>query len=130
MKKRILLLFTVLLIVYVLLRIKFPCKNTQAIRYRLENKNYCLRVADSTEEWRKGLMNIRKPVDYDGMLFVFPEKQPRTFWNKNTYLDLEIYWIDGEQIVGKDELPSVLQTRKVVMVSSGREVDRVVEVIK
>ena len=87
-------------------------------------------MADSAEEWRRGLMNIRKPVDYDGMLFVFPEKQPRTFWNKNTYLDLEIYWIDGEQIVGKDELPSVLQTRKVVMVSSGREVDRVVEVIK
>ena len=34
----------------------------------------------------------------DGMLFQFPDKKIRTFWNKNTVSNLDLYWIDGDKL--------------------------------
>lgn len=66
----------------------------------------------------------------DGMIFIFPEKDYRTFWNKNTYLDLDIYWIDDNKVVGKDYLPSILKSKEIVTVKSRVEVNKVVEIIR
>ena len=41
----------------------------------------------------------KKPVDFDGMIFIFPDKQIRSFWNENTYLDIDVYWLDGEKVL-------------------------------
>jgi len=98
--------------------------------YELENKIYLLREAKTSEEWQKGLMFVKKPVDYDGMIFIFPDKQIRSFWNKNTFLDLEIYWIDDDKVVGKDTLPSILKSKNPIVISSPVPVDKVVEIIK
>ena len=35
------------------------------------------------------------------MIFIFPDKERQTFWNKNTYLDLDIYWMNDDKVVGK-----------------------------
>ena len=74
-------------------------------------------------------MFYKKPVNFDGMIFIFPEKQVRTFWNKNTYMDLDIYWMDDGKIIGKSLLPSILKTKKIITVSSGK-VNQVVEIIR
>jgi len=74
-------------------------------------------------------MFYKKPVDFDGMIFIFPDKDYRTFWNKNTYLDLDVYWLNDDKVVGKSFLPSILKSKKVVTVGSGEEVNRVVEII-
>ena len=66
----------------------------------------------------------------DGMIFIFPEKEYRTFWNKNTYLDLDIYWLDNDSVVGKDYLPNILKTKKIFTVDSGKEVNKVVEIVR
>jgi poly-gamma-glutamate synthesis protein (capsule biosynthesis protein) len=81
------------------------------IPYELENKIYLLREAKTPEEWQKGLMFVKKPVDYDGMIFIFPDKQIRSFWNQNTFLDLEVYWLDDDKIIGKDKLESIEKTK-------------------
>jgi uncharacterized membrane protein (UPF0127 family) len=78
----------------------------------------------------RGLMNVKKPVDFDGMIFLFPEKNYRTFWNKNTYLDLDVYWLDNEEVVGKDNLPSIEKTKEIFTISSPKPVDRVVEIVR
>jgi uncharacterized membrane protein (UPF0127 family) len=64
------------------------------------------------------------------MIFIFPSKQIQNFWNKNTYLDLNLYWMDDEKVVGKSVLPSILKSKETITVNSGKEVNRVVEIIK
>lgn len=66
----------------------------------------------------------------DGMIFLFPDKQVRSFWNKNTHLDLDIYWMNDKEIVGKSFLPSILKSKEIVVVKSVGEVNKVVEIVK
>jgi len=106
------------------------CQNNQAKKYSINNKNYCLLIADSQDEWEKGLMFYKKPLDFDGMIFIFPDKRVRSFWNKNTYLDLDLYWMDEDKVVNKSYLPSILKSMIIVIVESKEKVDKVVEIIK
>ena len=106
------------------------CQNNQAKKYYINNKNYCLLIADSQDEWEKGLMFYKKPLDFDGMIFIFPDKRVRSFWNKNTYLDLDLYWMDEDKVVNKSYLPSILKSKIIVIVESKEKVDKVVEIIK
>ena len=133
MKKIFLFIFTIVLIIA---GIVFLFKNYQykdryrefkKIDYRLENKNLKLLVADIPEKWERGLMYFRKLEGVDGMIFIFPDKQPRTFWNKNTYLDLDLYWLNESEIVGKSYLPSIKKSKEIVTVSSPKEVNKVIE---
>jgi uncharacterized membrane protein (UPF0127 family) len=56
-------------------------------------------IARTREELSRGLM-WRSELDRDaGMLFVFGNSAPRTFWMKNTPLSLDILFIDGEGAV-------------------------------
>jgi len=106
------------------------CKNKQATSYKLENKNYCLLIADNSFKWGRGLMNYRKPVDFDGMIFIFPNKEIRSFWNMDTFMDLKLYWLSDEQIVGKSDLPSIEKTKDPLFVNSKKAVNKVIELIK
>jgi poly-gamma-glutamate capsule biosynthesis protein CapA/YwtB (metallophosphatase superfamily)/uncharacterized membrane protein (UPF0127 family) len=110
----------------------FQIKNMseRLIPYELENKVYLLREAKTPEEWQKGLMFVKKPVDYDGMIFIFPDKQIRSFWNQNTFLDLEVYWLDDDKIIGKDKLESIEKTKIVKTIQSPGPVNKVIELIQ
>jgi poly-gamma-glutamate synthesis protein (capsule biosynthesis protein) len=99
------------------------------IPYELENKIYLLREAKTPEEWQKGLMFVKKPVDYDGMIFIFPDKQIRSFWNQNTFLDLEVYWLDDDKIIGKDKLESIEKTKMIKTIQSPGPINKVIELI-
>ena len=105
-------------------------KGFTTTNYKILTNKYKLLIADTPEKWEKGLMNFRKPVNFDGMMFIFPNKQVRTFWNKNTYMDLDIYWMEEGNIVGKTSLPSIEESGKVVTVNSEKEVDKAIEIIK
>ena len=88
-------------------------------------------VANKPEEWSKGLMFYRKLDGADGMIFLFPDKKIRNFWNKNTYMNLDIYWIDGDKVIGQDFLPAIDKSMKgISVVSSFKPVDKVIEVVK
>jgi len=104
------------------------------IEYSLEGKNYRLYLADTPKKWQRGLMykkyNDLLAKKIDGMLFVFPKKFVPVFYNKNTYIDLDVYWINGSSVVGKSFLPSIKNSRIIVEIISPSEVDKVAEVIK
>ncbi len=75
-------------------------------------------------------MNIKKLNDTDGMIFLFPDKKPRVFWNKGTLVDLDVYWILEDKVVGRDFLPSIDKSSGFVYVSSPVPVNKVVEAIR
>lgn len=99
------------------------------ISYTLEGKTYTLLVADTPDEQSQGLMNIRKKDGFDGMIFKFPNKEYRIFWNKNTYVPLDLYWIRDGKVIGKTPLPSIEETGEVMSVYSPSEADTVIEII-
>ncbi len=56
-------------------------------------------VADDGEERGRGLMNRnRLPAD-EGMLFVYPRAEPRSFWMENTRIPLSIAFIGTDGVI-------------------------------
>jgi hypothetical protein len=107
--------------------------STKFSRYIIEGQIYHLLVAKNPAQWRQGLMYYKSKEELkgaDGMIFIFPDKQIKSFWNKNTYLDLDLYWMDGDKVVGNSYLPSIIKTKNPLTVNSPREVDRVAEIIR
>lgn len=97
----------------------------------IEGKKRRLVLADSPEQWTKGLMYVRKPTpDFEGMIFKFPDKQPRLFWNQNTLETLTIYWLAEGKVIGQSTLPSIEISKKIVTVQSPAPADTVVEIIQ
>jgi hypothetical protein len=129
MKKFLFISFVFIVITYFFLK-NNNCPNTEAKTYSINNKNYCLLTASNPNQWKKGLMFYKKPVNFDGMIFIFPDKQTRNFWNKNTYMDLDLYWMDRDKVVGKSFLPSINKSEETITVSSPKIVNKVVEIVK
>lgn len=127
--------FYLLTIFFIFLLLFFFYKKTTQKKFypfTINGKRYQLLTATNPSQWQKGLMNFKSKKELkgaDGMIFIFPEKQPLTFWNKNTYLDLEVYWINDKKIIGKSFLPSILKTKKIVTVSSPALADKVIEIV-
>lgn len=83
-----------------------------------ENNIYLtVEIADSPEKRAKGLM-FRETLDVNsGMLFTFDNSQRRAFWMKNTYIPLDIYFINEDKTIleiihvdpcGQEECPQYL----------------------
>jgi uncharacterized protein len=51
-------------------------------------------VAASADERAQGLMYREEVPDGTGMLFVFPDVSVRSFWMKNTYVALDLAFLD------------------------------------
>ncbi len=60
-------------------------------------KKITVEIAKTREQQAHGLMFREKMPADSGMLFIFENEQPLSFWMKNTYLDLSIAYI------GKDK---------------------------
>jgi len=62
-------------------------------------KEILIEIADNDFEQQTGLM-YRKQMDIDkGMLFIFEEIKVRSFYMKNTYIPLDIIYIDTDNTI-------------------------------
>lgn len=59
-----------------------------------------IEVADTDSSRERGMMGRESfPDETSGMLFVFDDEQPRSFWMANTPLSLDIFFIDADSTV-------------------------------
>ncbi len=56
-------------------------------------------IADSPETRSKGLMFVKELGKNKGMFFVFGEDGFHSFWMKNTFIPLDIIWINADMKV-------------------------------
>ena len=109
---------------------KTNTESAETVSMTIEGKKVKLLVADNETEWAYGLMNRRTLPEADGMVFMFPKKEMRTFWNMNTFMDLKVVWMDGNQVIGTSELPSIDKSKEFVTVNSPAPADKVVELVR
>jgi uncharacterized membrane protein (UPF0127 family)/nicotinic acid mononucleotide adenylyltransferase len=58
-----------------------------------------VRLADTNEIRARGLMDVKSMSDDDGMFFVFEEENYHGIWMKNTYIPLDVVWINESGII-------------------------------
>jgi hypothetical protein len=58
-------------------------------------------IADNPESWRTGLMFRKSLAEGRGMLFKFNEPQELKFWGLNTYIPLDIAFVDSDSKIVK-----------------------------
>jgi len=89
-------------------------------------------VADNNKTRSQGLMNVENLPEDEGMLFIFEENKPRSFWMANTPLSLDIIFVNEDyEIVriqrnttpySQEGIPSEAPAKYVVEVNSGYSV--------
>jgi uncharacterized membrane protein (UPF0127 family) len=88
-----------------------------------------IEIADDEAKRERGLM-YRRQMDMDhGMLFVFDEEDQRSFWMKNTYLPLDILYLNAQRkivkihenvaILNEMPVPSEFPAKYVVELNAG-----------
>lgn len=73
------------------------CVSQQAVSF--ENVSVSVEIADTPEEWQRGLMYRDSLPESSGMLFAFPDEAPRSFWMKSTKIPLDIIFISASMTV-------------------------------
>lgn len=102
--RKILIICALLLVALLLYAISKPLISDSSyllVKIETPEKNIFVsaQLATTPAEWEQGLM-FRSSLDNGtGMLFVFPDEQPRTFWMKNTLIPLDIIFISANYTI-------------------------------
>ena len=88
-----------------------------------------IEVAEGQKEQSQGLMYRSRMEENHGMLFVYPEERPLSFYMKNTKISLDIIYADGDKKIvtihqgvapySEKTLPSSQDAQYVVEVNAG-----------
>jgi|WetSurSiteA1Bulk_404760.scaffolds.fasta_scaffold11036_1 uncharacterized protein len=62
-----------------------------------------IEIADNPRETTQGLMFRRSMGEKQGMLFIFAVQKPRHFWMKNTYIPLDIIFVNSKMEIVQTE---------------------------
>ena len=91
----------------------FPVPDKSVGVLRSHNIKLRVEVADTNEKRQRGLMH-RNSLDADhGMLFKFPRYDHLSFWMQNTYIPLDIAFLDDDGRVLQISQMSPLSTRSI-----------------
>jgi uncharacterized membrane protein (UPF0127 family) len=77
----------------------FPQPALPTVQLRIGDTTLTAEVADETAERIVGLMGRTELAENHGMLFVFSQPQPMSFWMRNTSLPLSIAYINAAGVI-------------------------------
>ena len=92
-----------------------------------ELTNIDIEIAEDELAIRQGLMYRQTMDDNQGMLFIMPNEEPQSFWMLNTYLSLDIIFINQNMEIVK--IQSDTQPRSLKSIPSEKPALYVVEVL-
>lgn len=85
--------------------------------------------ATNDKERAQGLMDRKSMTDTQGMLFIFSKPEEQSFWMKNTYISLDIIYLNGKKEIvsiqkyttplSEESLPSFEKAQYVLEVNAG-----------
>ena len=70
------------------------CDNGPTEEITIAGEVFTLEVASTTEAIKKGLGERTSIPENGGMIFVFPDAQPRRFWMVDCLIDIDIMFLD------------------------------------
>lgn len=92
-------------------------------------KTIDIEIAETDEERAQGLMDRKAMAENQGMLFIFSAPEEQSFWMKNTYISLDIMYVDEKMEIvsiqkyatplSEESLPSFKKAQYVVEVNAG-----------
>jgi uncharacterized membrane protein (UPF0127 family) len=71
-------------------------------------------VADDDAKRQRGLMFRRQMRAEHGMLFLYPKRRSISMWMKNTYLPLDMLFIEGDGAVSRIEANTTPESKRVI----------------
>lgn len=74
-------------------------KESNLVDITIGDKKYKVEIADTPEKQEKGLMGRKSLPEDQGMLFIYDEPQDLSYWMKNTFISLDIIFIDDDMEV-------------------------------
>lgn len=102
MKKILLAYGALIIVVLVLAYAKFNGNffpNISSPKATIAKQTFNITLAKTPQEKMKGLSNKKSLSKNDGMLFIFEKKGKYSFWMKDTFIPLDIIYIDNNKIV-------------------------------
>lgn len=66
-------------------------------KIKLGSQTLTVEIADTPEKSAQGLMFRKDLQAGNGMLFIFPDEQTRSFWMKNTFIPLSIGYFNKKK---------------------------------
>jgi uncharacterized membrane protein (UPF0127 family) len=58
--------------------------------------NFKIWIADTKRREEQGMMFVHEMDEHTGMLFMFPENRPVSMWMKNTYISLDLIFLNAQ----------------------------------
>ncbi len=93
----------IIILSLVLLGGLFLYKPKKYQKVQIGNEIYKLEIADTNAKRAKGLMFRRNLKSDEGMLFIFPQEGRHSFWMYNTYILLDMIWLNNNWEIVHEE---------------------------
>ncbi len=134
MNKKIIIIFWIIVIaiVFVLKINKVVSPSEDLPTAEINGYVFNLEIADDLEEMKQGLSGREGLAEDQGMLFIYAKKTPVSFWMKDMKFNIDLLWIDGNEIVGLEKNMQAFGDLKVgydlPRYNSPQPIDRVLEI--
>lgn len=89
----------ILFIAVIMIILVISCEKEENTQVCFSDLCVDVEVVDTPSERARGLMYRESLGENEGMLFIFDKSDKYAFWMKNTYISLDIIWIDEGRVV-------------------------------